>query len=91
MVNLGYMSTLQKMGFSEDYALAALRQTDNDLNESIDLIQNNPDILDAAIASMIRDQELDKDFLNDIKEIDKDKFEEIKEKSEVIISIFLNK
>ena len=37
-----YVSTLEKMGFPEMYAVAALRQTDNDINASMDVIQEHP-------------------------------------------------
>ena len=37
-----YVSTLEKMGFHEMYAVAALRQTDNDINASMDIIQEHP-------------------------------------------------
>ena len=37
-----YVSTLEKMGFHEMYAVAALRQTDNDINASMDVIQEHP-------------------------------------------------
>lgn len=47
-VNLGYVSTLEKMGFHEMYAVAALRQTDNDLNASMDVIQEHPELLEAT-------------------------------------------
>lgn len=60
-VNLGYMRSLQSMGFSEDYSLAALKQTDNDVDKAAELIQTNPDLLDAAIDSMIRDDDDGKD------------------------------
>ena len=33
---------MEKMGFPEMYAVAALRQTDNDINASMDAIQENP-------------------------------------------------
>ena len=57
LVNVGYMKTLTAMGYSEDYALMALKQTDNDINESVELISKSPDILDAAIVSYVKDQE----------------------------------
>ena len=41
-VNLGYVSTLEKMGFPEMYCVAALRQTENDINAAVDAIQNQP-------------------------------------------------
>ena len=37
------------MGFPEMYAVAALRQTDNDINAAVDVIQNNPELLIAAM------------------------------------------
>ena len=33
---------MEKMGFPEMYAVAALRQTDNDINASMDIIQEHP-------------------------------------------------
>ena len=33
---------MEKMGFPEMYAVAALRQTDNDINASMDVIQEHP-------------------------------------------------
>ena len=50
-VNLGYVNTLQTMGFSEDFAVIALRQADNDINNAIDMLQNQADILSVAIES----------------------------------------
>ncbi len=41
-VNLGYVKTLENMGFPEMYVVAALRQTENDINAAMDAIQNNP-------------------------------------------------
>ncbi len=55
-VNLGLIQSLQSLGYSEDYCMMALKQTDNDINQSIDLITNSPDVLDAAIASYLQDQ-----------------------------------
>ena len=42
LLNPRYVSTLEKIGFPEMYAVAALRQTDNDINASMDLIQDKP-------------------------------------------------
>ena len=42
LLNSRYVSTLEKFGFPEMYAVAALRQTDNDINASMDLIQDKP-------------------------------------------------
>ena len=49
-VNQGCVSTLVRMGFPEMYAVAALRQTDNDINAAVDIIQNKPELLIAAMA-----------------------------------------
>ncbi len=55
-VNLGHMKSLQSLGYSEDYCMMALKQTDNDLDRSVDMITKNPDILDAAIISHLAEQ-----------------------------------
>ena len=51
-VNQGCVSTLVRMGFPEMYAVAALRQTDNDINAAVDVIQNKPELLIAAMVEI---------------------------------------
>ncbi len=56
-VNIGFVDTMLRMGFSEDHVVAALRQTDNDLNAALDLVSNKPDLLEAIMQSMLEDQQ----------------------------------
>ena len=44
-VNLGYMSTLVKMGYPEELAGKALRHTNNEMNQAIDVMNDNPELL----------------------------------------------
>ena len=44
-VNLGYLNTLGKMGYPEDLAGKALRHTNNDMNQAIDVMNDNPELL----------------------------------------------
>ena len=39
-VNMGYLSTLQNMGYDRYQAIDALKQTDNDLSQALDWIQS---------------------------------------------------
>lgn len=55
-VNIGYVNTLKGMGFPEDFAMTALKHTDNDINQAIDLIQREPDILETAIQTALTDK-----------------------------------
>eukprot|EP00003_Mantamonas_plastica_P021158 TRINITY_DN341_c0_g3_i1.p1 TRINITY_DN341_c0_g3~~TRINITY_DN341_c0_g3_i1.p1 ORF type:complete len:410 (+),score=199.37 TRINITY_DN341_c0_g3_i1:163-1392(+) len=45
LVNLQFRDSLVSMGYSESLVIEALKQTDNDLNESIELLTNNPELL----------------------------------------------
>ena len=44
-VNLGYLKTLVNMGYAEELASKALRHTDNDMNQAIEAMNENPEIL----------------------------------------------
>lgn len=54
-VNLGYLETLTKMGYEEKLAALALRHTENDLNASIEVITENPEILLAKDFDPVKD------------------------------------
>ena len=55
-VNVGYVKTLVAMGYLEDHAVTALKQTNNEMSQSIDLITNSPDVVDAALQSSLMDE-----------------------------------
>eukprot|EP00096_Caligus_rogercresseyi_P010555 TRINITY_DN389_c1_g12_i1.p1 TRINITY_DN389_c1_g12~~TRINITY_DN389_c1_g12_i1.p1 ORF type:complete len:611 (-),score=198.27 TRINITY_DN389_c1_g12_i1:56-1888(-) len=44
-VNLGYLNTMNGMGFPEKLSGLALRQSNNDMGAAIDMIQNQPEML----------------------------------------------
>ena len=54
-VNLGKVTSLKSMGFHEDLVVMALRSTDNDMNEAIDVIQNRPAMLEMMMEAALRD------------------------------------
>ena len=49
------MTTLERMGFPQMYAVAALRQTDNNVSAAIEVIQNQPELLITAMADSNED------------------------------------
>lgn len=56
-VNIGFVNTLVTRGFGEDFAVEALRQTDNDMDNSIKLMQEQPDLIFAAVESAVEERE----------------------------------
>ena len=55
-VNIGLMRTLTNMGFGEDHALAAMKQTGNDINAAVDMLQNSPDLVDLAVDALVAER-----------------------------------
>ena len=56
-VNVGKVKTLLNFGYLEDLIVVALRETDNDLNDAIDMMVNQADVLNAAVQSAFLDKE----------------------------------
>eukprot|EP00088_Acartia_fossae_P040449 TRINITY_DN4212_c1_g1_i3.p1 TRINITY_DN4212_c1_g1~~TRINITY_DN4212_c1_g1_i3.p1 ORF type:complete len:599 (-),score=158.24 TRINITY_DN4212_c1_g1_i3:71-1867(-) len=48
-VNLGYLDTLIRMGFPRKVAIAALKQSNNGLNLAVQLLQEEPDLIQLAV------------------------------------------
>jgi len=47
-VNVGYYNTLVRMGFTEKVSCAALKQSNNSLNLAVQLLQEQPDLIELA-------------------------------------------
>jgi len=56
-VNVGYYETLLRMGFSEKVSVTALRQANNSLNMAVQLLQEEPELINMA-AENNRDAEV---------------------------------
>ena len=67
------------MGVAEEYAVASLKQTDNDVDAAAELIHTNPDLLEAVIASMLKDLDEDKKGDEDTNKKAKKRREEVDE------------
>lgn len=63
-VNLGYLKTLVNMGYQEELAAKALRHTDNDLNQSIETMNENPALLLAEYND--EDREVTKEMIETV-------------------------
>merc|ERR1719369_1236116 len=48
-VNIGYLETLERMGFPTKVATAALKQANNGLNQAVELLQEQPDLIQLAV------------------------------------------
>eukprot|EP00094_Tigriopus_californicus_P006775 TCALIF_06526-PA protein Name:"Similar to NUB1 NEDD8 ultimate buster 1 (Homo sapiens)" AED:0.17 eAED:0.17 QI:0/0.66/0.57/0.85/0.83/0.71/7/149/781 len=55
-VNIGFVQTMVNMGIGEDFAVEALRQTNNSIEEAIAAVQDNPDMIEAALLTSLEDQ-----------------------------------
>ena len=47
-VNIGYLDTLTRMGYTEKVGIAALKQANNALNLAVQLLQEEPDLIQLA-------------------------------------------
>ena len=97
-VNLGYVNTLVSMGMDERMSAEALRQSNNDLNEAIEAIQQSPEILIQNLTDKSSlDPEISQEMISTIMEMgfpDKDAIQkalkETKGNFEQVVSLLTN-
>merc|ERR1711874_446601 len=53
-INIGYYNTLKNMGFTEKVAATALRQANNSLNTAVQLLQEEPELIQLAVEERSR-------------------------------------
>ena len=64
-VNVGYVKSLMSMGYSEEYIVMALRQTDNDMNLAIELLTTKTHILDTALQAALMEKSIEEAAVKD--------------------------